>query len=90
MNRELYDLINSTMTPEELQKHIAECQAILEIKRNEKVGRLIGNLASEAQRLLNECPGARLKAEYYDEEREETIDIEIDLEFLTYEDNYVV
>ena len=78
------------MTPEELQKHITECQAILEAKRNEKVNRLIGNLASEAYKLLQERPGAQLKAEYYDEEREENIDIEIDLEFLTYEDNYVV
>ena len=78
------------MTVEELQKHITECQAILECKRNEKVGRLIGNLASEAHKLLQERPWAKLKAEYYDEDREETIDIEIDLEFLTYEDNYVV
>ncbi len=81
--------INS-MTPEELQKHIAECQAILENKQNEKVNQLIGNLASEAYKLLQERPCARLKAEYYDEEREENIDIEIDLDWLTYEDNYVV
>ena len=78
------------MTVKELQKHVEKCQAILEAKRNEKVGRLIGNLASEAHRLLQERPWAKLKAEYYDEEREENIDIEIDLEYLTYEDNYVV
>ena len=78
------------MTPEELQEHIQKCQAILESKKNEKVNQLIGNLASEAYKLLQERPCARLKAEYYDEEREEDIDIEIDLEFLTYEDNYVV
>ena len=78
------------MTTEELQKHIEKCQAILESKRNEKIGRLVGDLASAAQRLLNECPGAMLKAEYYDEEREESIDVYIDLEHLAYEDNYDV
>ena len=90
MNQDLHNLITNLMTAEELQKHIAECQAVLEIKKNEKVGRLIGDLASAAQKLVNECPHATVKTEYYDEEREETIDIEIDLEFLTYEDNYVV
>lgn len=78
------------MTPEELQEHIQKCQVILESKKNEKVNQLIGNIASEAHRLLQECPCAMLKAEYYDEEREENIDIEIDLEFLTYEDNYIL
>ena len=78
------------MTAEELQAHIVKCQAILEIKQNEKVNQLIGNLASEAYKLLQERPCARLKAEYYDEEREENIDIEIDLDWLTYEDNYIV
>jgi hypothetical protein len=78
------------MTPEELQAHIQKCQAILEAKQNEKVNELIGNLASEAHRLLQERPWARVKAEYYDEEREENIDIEIDLEYLAYEDNYIV
>lgn len=78
------------MSPEELQAHIEKCQVILESKRREKVGRLIGDLASTAQKLLNECPCAMLKAEYYDEEREENIDVYIDLEHLTYEDNYEV
>jgi hypothetical protein len=78
------------MTPEELQEHIKKCQAILEAKQNEKVNELISNLASEAHRLLQERPWARVKAEYYDEEREENIDIEIDLDYLAYEDNYVV
>ena len=78
------------MTAEELQEHIVKCQAILEAKQNEKVGQFIGNIASEAYRLLQERPWAKLKAEYYDEEREENVDIEIDLEYLTYEDNYVV
>ena len=85
MNNDLH-----LMSVEELQEHIVKCQAILESKKNEKVGQLIGNLASEAYKLLQECPWAKLKAEYYDEEREENIDNEIDLEFLTYEDNYVV
>ena len=84
----MYEL--NLMTAEELQKHIAECQAILESKKNEKVNQFIGNLASEAYKLLQERPCARLKAEYYDEEREENIDIEIDLDWLTYEDNYIV
>ena len=78
------------MTAEELQEHIVKCQAILEAKQNEKVGQFIGNIASEAYRLLQERPWAKLKAEYYDEEREENVDIEIDLEFLTYEDNYII
>lgn len=78
------------MTPEELQKHIAECQAILEAKRNEKVYQLVGNLASEAYKLLQERPGAQLKAEYYDEIIEENIEVYIDLDYLTYEDNYMV
>jgi hypothetical protein len=78
------------MTPEELQEHIQKCQAILDAKQNEKVNQLIGNIASEVHRLLQERPWARVKAEYYDEEREENIDIEIDLEYLTYEDNYIV
>jgi hypothetical protein len=78
------------MTPEELQEHIQKCQAILEAKQNEKVNQFIGNLASEAYRLLQERPWAKVKAKYYDEEREENIDIEIDLDYLTYEDNYIV
>lgn len=78
------------MSVEELQEHIQKCQAILEAKQNEKVNQFIGNLASEAYRLLQERPWAKLKAEYYDEEREENIDIEIDLNYLTYEDNYIV
>jgi hypothetical protein len=78
------------MTPEELQEHIKKCQAILEAKQNEKVNELISNLASEAHRLLQERPWARVKAEYYDEEREETIEVYIELEYLTYEDNYEV
>ena len=78
------------MTVEELQKHIEECRAILENKQNEKVNQFVGDLASTAYNLLQERPWAKLKAEYYDEEREENIDIEIDLEYLTYEDNYTV
>ena len=78
------------MTVEELQEHINKCQAILESKRKERVNRLIGNLTSAAQTLLNECPNAMLKAEYYDEEREETIDVYIDLEHLTHKVNYDV
>lgn len=78
------------MTIEELQEHITKCQVILKNKQNEKVNQFVGDLASTAYRLLQERPYARLKAEYYDEEREENIDIEIDLEFLTYEDNYKV
>lgn len=78
------------MSIEELQKHIQQCQTVLEDKQNGKVNELIGNLASEAYRLLQERPGAQLKAEYYDEEREENIEVYIDLDYLTYEDNYVV
>lgn len=78
------------MTPEELQEHIIKCQAILESKKNEKVNQLIGNIASEAYRLLQERPCAMLKAEYYDEECEENIEVYIDLEHLTYEDNYIL
>lgn len=84
----IHDL--NAMTVEELQEYITKCEIILESKRNEKVGRLIGNLASEAHKLLKECPCATLKAEYYDEEREENIEVSIDLEYLTYEDNYEV
>lgn len=84
----MYEL--NLMTAEELQKHIAECQAILENKRKENVNRLIGSLTREAQKLLNECPCAMLKAEYYDEEREEIIEVYIDLEHLTHRDNYEV
>ena len=78
------------MTPEELQEHIEKCQAILKNKQNEKVNQFVGDLTSTAYRLLQERPWARLKAEYYDEEREETIEVYIDLEHLTYEDNYDV
>ena len=78
------------MTTEELIEHIKKCQVILESKRNEKVKRLVGDLASAAQKLLNECPTAMLKAEYYDEEREEVIEVYIDLDHLAYEDNYEV
>ena len=78
------------MTPEELQEHIKKCQTMLEAKQNEKVKQLIGNIASEVHRLLQERPWARVKAEYYDEEREKTIEVYIELEYLTYEDNYEV
>ena len=87
-DKQMNDL--NLMSVEELQEHIKKCQVILESKRKEKVGLLIDNLASAAQELLNECPTAMLKAEYYDGEREEVIEVYIDLDHLAYEDNYEV
>lgn len=84
----MYDF--NLMTTEELEEHIAKCQTILKSKKKEKANRLIGNLTNAAQALLNECPYATLNVEYYDEEREENIDICIDLEGLTNRDNYKV
>lgn len=78
------------MTPEELQKHIEKCQAILESKKKEKVNRLIGNLTNAAQALLNECPFATLNVKYYSEECEDNIDVCIELEDLTNRNNYKV
>ena len=82
----MYDF--NLMTTEELEEHIVKCHAILESKRKDKVNRLVNNLTNAAQALFNECPAAMLKAEYYDEEREENVEVYIDLEHLTHKDNY--
>ena len=74
----------ATMTAEELRQHIKHCEELLYYKENERWYKLVGDLASAAQKLLNEYPNAKFSCISPDE----TI-IEIDIDHLTYEDNYV-
>ena len=78
-----------TMSAEELREHIKVCEQILVGKEKERYYKLVGDLASAAQRLFNEYPHARLKASPYCEGCGEEIEVEIDLDILTYEDNYI-
>ena len=78
-----------TLTVEELRKHIENCRMVLESKENAKRNKLIGDLASAAQELLNECPFMTVSVTAYCEECEKEIDVDIDLKYLTYEDNYI-
>ena len=77
------------MTPEELREHIKQCQEVLEQKNNERWWQLVGNLASAAQELLNEYPHAVLRCDPYCEGCETRIDVDISVENLAFEDNYV-
>ena len=79
----------ATMTAEELRQHIKHCEELLHYKENERWNELVGDLASAAQKLFNEYPHARLKALPYCEGCGEDIEVEIDLDILTYEDNYI-
>lgn len=74
----------ATMTAEELRQHIKHCEELLHYKENERWHKLVGDLASAAQKLLNEYPNAKLSCISPDE----TL-IEIDIDHLTYEDNYI-
>ena len=74
----------ATMTPEELRQHIEHCQNLLHYKENERWYKLVGDLASAAQALLNEYPNAKFACTCRD-----TSVIEIDIDHLAYEDNYV-
>ena len=80
------DLI--TMTAEELRQHIKDCEALLNNKENERFDFLVGELASAAQELLNEYPHTVFTATTYCEDCERDIEVEIDIDHLTFEDNY--
>jgi hypothetical protein len=73
-----------TMTPEELREHIEYCENVLHLKENARWYELVGNLASVAQELLNEYPNAKFTCTCRD-----TSVIEIDVDHLAYEDNYI-
>ena len=77
-----------TMTPQELKNHIKQCEEILKGKEKERFHHLVGEVASAAQRLFNEYPHTVLTADPYCEECEQRIDVQIDIEHLTFEDNY--
>lgn len=77
------------MTPEELRAHIKQCEAMLQYKENEKWWQLVGNLSSAAQELLNEYPNAVFRCETYCEGCETNIDVQISIDQMTFEDNYV-
>ena len=73
-----------TMTPEELRQHIEHCENLLHLKENARWYELVGNLASAAQDLLNEYPNAKFTCTC----RDSSV-IEIELDHLTFEDNYI-
>ena len=73
-----------TMTPEELRQHIEHCENLLHLKENARWYELVGNLASAAQNLLNEYPNAKFTCTCRD-----TSVIEIEVDHLAYEDNYL-
>ena len=79
----------NAMTPEELRKHISYCEALLESKKNERWWQLVGDLASAAQRLINEYPSTKLKADPFCDCCQERIDVLLELDYLAYEDNYI-
>lgn len=78
----------NTMTPQELKLHIKECEEILKFKEKERFYQLVGDVASAAQKLFNEYPRTVLVADPYCEGCEQRVDLQIDIELLTYEDNY--
>lgn len=73
-----------TMTPEELKQHIEHCENLLHYKENERWYKLVGDLASAAQKLANEYPNAKFSFTLHDE----TV-IKVDIDCLAYEDNYI-
>ena len=73
-----------TMTTQELRQHIETCENLLHYKENERWYKLVGDLASAAQRLLNEYPNAKFTCV----DSNDTSVIEIDVDHLAYEDNY--
>lgn len=73
-----------TMTPQELKEHIETCKNLLHYKENERWYKLVGDLASAAQNLLNEYPNAKFTCTCHD-----TSVIEIEIDHLAYEDNYI-
>ena len=77
------------MTAEELKKHIELCEALYESKKNERWWRLVGNLASAAQDLINEYPHAAFRCEHYCEGCETNVDVKFSVDNLAFEDNYV-
>lgn len=72
-----------TMLPEELRQHIEECQNLLHYKENERWYKLVGDISSMAQTMLNEYPNAKFIYTACS-----GAVIEIDMNHLTYEDNY--
>ena len=73
-----------TMTPQELKEHIETCKNLLHYKENERWYKLVGDLASAAQNLLNEYPNAKFTCTCCD-----TSVIELEVDHLAYEDNYI-
>lgn len=74
----------NTMTPEELRQHIEHCESLLHYKENERWYELVGDLASAAQKLLNEYPNAKFSCSPSD-----ATTIEVEIKHLAYEDNYI-
>lgn len=73
-----------TMTPEELKEHIETCQNLLHYKENERWYKLVSDISSMAQTLLNEYPNAKFTCTCRD-----GFIVEIGVDQLAYEDNYV-
>jgi hypothetical protein len=73
-----------TMTPQELKEHIEYCENLLHLKKNARWYELVGDLASAAQKLLNEYPNAKFSCISPDETK-----IEVSIDCLAYEDNYI-
>ena len=88
MNNDLQNLITNLMTPEELQKHITECQTILENKKKEKWEQLVTNLIGAAKELHKEFPFTTIQTELWCEGCEGRIDVDIDIEDLTRRESY--
>ena len=76
----------TTMSPGKLREHIEYCQTLLHLKENERWYELVGNLASAAQELLNEYPNAKFS--YVLSDSPITV-VEIGIDHLAYEDNYI-
>lgn len=77
------------MTAEELRKHIHECEIMLQEKENKEFLGMVGNLASLAHELSTKYPHTMLRVSVYCEGCEDDIDVDIDIDHLTFEDNYI-
>ena len=77
------------MTIEELTNHIAECNKLLELQRDNKWEQLVTNLVAAAKELYNEFPHTTLRADPWCENCEERIDVDIDIELLTCREFYL-
>lgn len=77
------------MTAEELREHIHKCEIMLQEKENGEFLKIVGDIASLAHELSVKFPATRLRVSAYCDGCEDNIDVDIDIDELSFEDNYI-